>query len=199
MSAPGSTASSPRTGVGGSLRGLVDEAWDRAWKRRRRLLAVVIAAGLVFAAMSLIGRHNRAPRGPAGAVAVSHLPIALHLSPVLAGKHERIVVSITARRPTGVADTVMRSYFAATQAVRPRVDCVNNRGNEFPYSGAGTRITAVLDPAAGDGGPQGWCPGVYRGVISYSRAFDCGLIQGPCTPAFPTATEVVARFTYRVR
>src|SRR5579872_4261215 len=102
MSIPGPTATAPRTGAGGSLRGLVDEAWDRAWRRRRRLIALVIGVGLVLAVTSLIVRDNRGPKGPTGAVAVSRLPIALHLSPLLAGRHDRIVVSITAHRRTGV-------------------------------------------------------------------------------------------------
>jgi hypothetical protein len=57
----------------------------------------------------------------------------------------------------------------------------------------------VLDPARGEGGPEGWCRGRFRGNITYSAEFACppkGTCQPP--PDFPSRTEVVARFTVRV-
>jgi hypothetical protein len=77
---------------------------------------------------------------------------------------------------------------------------VNNRDRVFAAGPAGARVRAVLDPARGEGGPEGWCRGVFRGTVTYSEAFACPP-SGRCRPprGFPRRKVVVARFTFRVR
>jgi hypothetical protein len=77
---------------------------------------------------------------------------------------------------------------------------VNNRDRPFGEHRAGARIRAVLDPARGEGGPEGWCRGRFRGTVTYTEAFACPP-AGRCRPprGFPTRTVVVARFSFRVR
>jgi hypothetical protein len=84
--------------------------------------------------------------------------------------------------------------------VRPASGCVNNRDRRFPDRRAGARVRAVLDPARGEGGPQGWCRGRFRGTVSFTEAFACPA-RGRCRPPprFPTRSVVVARFSLRVR
>jgi hypothetical protein len=45
-------------------------------------------------------------------------------------------------------------------------------------------VRAVLDPARGEGGPEGWCPGLFRGTVTYFEGF--------------ARKRVVARFSFRV-
>jgi hypothetical protein len=77
---------------------------------------------------------------------------------------------------------------------------VNNRDRVFATARAGARVRAVLDPARGEGGPEGWCRGRFRGTVTYTEAFACPP-AGRCRPprGFPTRRVVVARFSFRVR
>jgi hypothetical protein len=108
-------------------------------------------------------------------------------------------VTITTRNATGVRGKTRRSYFAEAHALRPASGCVNNRDRGFPTGSAGRRARAVLDPARGEGGPEGWCPGTFKGTITYSRAFACPASR-VCHPprGFPDRSRVVARFSFRV-
>jgi hypothetical protein len=182
------------------LRGLFHEAWKRARRRRHRLLAAGLLVTAAAAAV-LVLQVNGGPPSPTTPQLVLRLPLAAQLNPVVAGKHDRIVVTMTAQHSTGIVGKAVHAYVAAATISDPKVDCVNNRDGGFPYSAAGSRIRAVLDPAAGDGGPQGWCPGAYHGTISYLRGFNCSSVQGPCQipPRLATRTKIVARFAYRVR
>jgi hypothetical protein len=115
------------------------------------------------------------------------------------GTHERVPVTITTREPTGVRGQTIRNYTAEAHAVRPAAGCVSSRDGRFPESGAGRRVKAALDPAHGEGGPEGWCRGRYRGTVTYFEGFACPA-QGTCQipPGFPTRTKVVARFSFVV-
>jgi hypothetical protein len=66
-----------------------------------------------------------------------------------------------------------RAYIADAHAVHPASGCVNNRDRSFPVARAGTRARAALDPARGEGGREGWCPGRYRGTVTYVEGFAC--------------------------
>lgn len=122
------------------------------------------------------------------------------LSPAAGGRHDRFAVAITARQATGVFGQTRRSYAAEAHAVRPASGCVNNRDRAFPERRAGARVRAVLDPARGEGGPEGWCRGRFRGTVTYAEAFACPP-AGRCRPprGFPTRRVVVARFSFVVR
>jgi hypothetical protein len=77
---------------------------------------------------------------------------------------------------------------------------VNNRDRTFPVRAAGASVRAVLDPARGEGGPEGWCRGAFRATVTYTEAFACPP-NGACHPphGFPTRTVLVARLSFRVR
>jgi hypothetical protein len=122
------------------------------------------------------------------------------VSPSAGGRHDRFAVAITSRHATGVFGSTRRSYVAEAHAVHPASGCVNNRDRVFADRRAGARVRAVLDPARGEGGPEGWCRGRFRGTVTYSEASACPP-AGRCRPprGFPTRTVVVARFTFRVR
>ena len=190
-------AVSPTDPSRGRVRKLFDEAWQRARARRRRLLEVGILAALVIAGAAVVA-HNPRPRAT-GIPGVSHLPSQLRFAASVTGKHDHVIVTITARHATGVFGKVRRSYYLAAQRVQPQIDCVNNRSSGFPDSSAGNSVQAALDPADGDGGPEGWCPGLYRGTVTYTVGFACPA-QGACHPptGFPHRSTIVARFSYRV-
>jgi hypothetical protein len=122
------------------------------------------------------------------------------VSPSAGGRHERFAVAITSRHATGVFGSTRRGYGAEAHAVHPASACVNDRDRLFGEHRAGARIRAVLDPARGEGGPQGRCRGRFRGTVTYTEAFVCPP-AGRCRPprGFPTRTVVVARFSFRVR
>ncbi len=115
------------------------------------------------------------------------------------GIHERIPVTFTAREPTGVRGRTIRHYTAEAHTARAAGGCVNSRDGRFPASAAGERVKAALDPLRGEGGPEGWCRGRYRGTITYFEGFACPA-RGTChvPPGFPTRTKVVARFAFVV-
>lgn len=128
------------------------------------------------------------------------LAAAVAVSPSAGHRHDRFTVAITSGHATGVFGRTRRSYVAEAHAVRPASGCVNNRDRVFPDRHAGARVRAVLDPARGEGGPEGWCRGRFRGTVTYAEAFACPA-AGTCHPrhGFPTRTVVVARFSFRVR
>ena len=122
------------------------------------------------------------------------------VSPSTGERHDRFAVAITTRHATGVFGQTRRSYVAEAHAVHPASGCVNNRDRVFAERRAGARVRAVLDPARGEGGPEGWCRGRFRGTVTYTEAFACppaGRCRPP--PGFPTREVVVARFSFRVR
>jgi hypothetical protein len=125
--------------------------------------------------------------------------VMLTVSPSAGGSHNRFAVRITTRHATGVTGKTRRTYMAEAHAVRPASGCVNNRDRVFPDAAAGTRVRAVLDPARGEGGPEGWCPGLFHGTVTYFEGFACPP-KGTCHPphGFPTRKLVVARFSFRV-
>ena len=124
------------------------------------------------------------------------------VSPVAGGRHDRFAVVITSARATGVFGQTRRSYVAEAHAVRPASGCVNNRDRVFAAhrASARARVRALLDPARGEGGLQGWCRGRFQGTVTYTEAFACPA-AGRCHPprGFPARTVVVARFSFRVR
>jgi len=122
------------------------------------------------------------------------------VSPAAGSSHDRFAVAITSRQATGLLGATRRSYVAEAHAVRPASGCVNNRDRVFAARPAGVRIRAVLDPARGEGAPEGWCRGRFRGSVTYSEAFACPP-AGRCRPprGVPMRRVVVARFSFRVR
>jgi hypothetical protein len=122
------------------------------------------------------------------------------VTPSAGGRHDRFAVTITAGHATGVFGRTRRSYVAEAHAARPASGCVNNRDRVFPERRAGARVRALLDPARGEGGPEGWCRGAFRGTVTYLEGFACPP-AGRCRPprGLPTRQVVVARFTFRVR
>ena len=122
------------------------------------------------------------------------------VTPSAGGRHDRFAVTITTGHSTGLFGRTRRSYVAEAHAARPASGCVNNRDRVFAERDAGARVRAVLDPARGEGGPEGWCRGAFRGTVTYLEAFACPP-AGRCHPprGFPTRKVVVARFTFRVR
>jgi hypothetical protein len=126
--------------------------------------------------------------------------LAASVTPSVGGRHDRFAVAITSRQATGVFGLTRRSYIAEVHAAHPASGCVNNRARVFPERRAGARVRVVLDPARGEGGPEGWCRGRLRGTVTYTEAFACPP-AGRCRPprGFPTRTVVVARFSLRVR
>jgi hypothetical protein len=115
------------------------------------------------------------------------------------GAHDRIPVTFTAREATGVRGHTIRHYTAEARALRPAAGCVNRRDGRFPESAAGERVATTLALAHGEGGPEGWCPGRYRGTVTYFEGFACPA-RGRChvPPGFPTRTKVVERFSFVV-
>jgi hypothetical protein len=164
--------------------------WSRPYGRYE-MLQLGVLRGVLTTAVALAG---------CGAGAVGWWrPLSLTVSPAVAGKHERITVAITAQRPTGVFGRTRRTYIVEAHAERPASGCVNNRDRVFPEGAAGTRLRARLDPARGEGGPEGWCRGRFRGTVTYLEAFACppaGTCHPP--PGFPTRTRIVGRFSFRV-
>jgi hypothetical protein len=122
------------------------------------------------------------------------------VSPSASGRHDRFAVAITSRQATGVFGQTRRGYIAEARAVHPASGCVNNRDRVFGERRAGARLRAVLDPARGEGGPEGWCRGRFRGTVTYTEPFACPP-AGRCHPprGFPARKVVVAHFSFRVR
>ena len=122
------------------------------------------------------------------------------VSPSTGARHDRFAVAITSRHATGVFGQTRRSYVAEAHAVHGASGCVNTRDRVFAERRAGARVRAVLDPARGEGGPEGWCRGRFRGTVTYTEAFACPP-AGRCRPprGFPTREVVGARFSFRVR
>jgi hypothetical protein len=196
---PASDSAPParRSPAGGRLRSLFDEAWQRARRRRLRILATGFLIIVLTAVHGV--RHDSGDRAPANPPASSHLALTLRMTPSPIGRHQRVVVNITALHATGVFGKVRRSYLVASRADHLRIACVNNRDGFFPAGAVGNRIRAVLDPAQGDGGAQGWCPGTYTGTITYERVFACPSVGRCVVPSgFAERTVVVRRFAYRV-
>jgi hypothetical protein len=125
---------------------------------------------------------------------------AVAVVPGSGGRHDRFAVTITTAHATGVFGQTRRSYVAEAHAARPAPGCVNNRDRVFAPVRAGARVRAVLDPARGEGGPEGWCRGLFRGTVAYVEGYACPP-AGRCTPprGFRARQVVVARFTFRVR
>jgi hypothetical protein len=59
--------------------------------------------------------------------------------------------------------------------------CVNPRDRVFADRRTDARVRAVLDPARGEGGPEGWCRGRFRGTVTLASA-------GSATHAFAIVT-----------
>jgi hypothetical protein len=159
--------------------------------RRRSALA----AALVIAAGCGGGGDSKTGVSKPPAIAT----VAVRLSRVEGGKHDPFPVAITTANATGVFGRTRRSYAVAAWATRPRSACVVNRDRVFGPRPPGSRVRATLDPARGEGGPLGWCPGSFRGTVTYIEAFACRT-RGVChvPPGFPERKRVVARFSFRV-
>lgn len=122
------------------------------------------------------------------------------VSPPTGGKHDRFTVAVTTSHAAGVVGRTRRTYFAEAHTERRAGACVSSRDRVFPDGPAGARVRADLDPARGEGGPEGWCPGRFLGTVTYFEGFACPP-TGTCRPpqGFPTRSRVVARFSFRVR
>jgi hypothetical protein len=124
----------------------------------------------------------------------------LKVSPPAPRRHDRIAVSFTSGRSTGVFGSQRRYYWIQAHSVRPASACVNNRDRGPPSRPAGYRLQALLDPARGDGGVLGWCRGRFKGTMRYSVDYACPA-SGTCQPpkGFARRSRVTARFSFTVR
>jgi hypothetical protein len=159
-----------------------------------------LAVSALLVTVAACGGHSTAtPRTTAQAVASKPSP-PLTVTPSEGGKHDRFKVAVTVRHATGVFGKTRRMYLVEAHAVRPAVACVNGRDRAFGDLPAGSRIHATLAPQPGKGGALGWCRGRFRGTVTYTEAFACPA-KGACHPPgdFPTRTQVVERFSFRVR
>jgi hypothetical protein len=116
----------------------------------------------------------------------------LNVSPAAPSRSERIAISFRTRRATGVFGAQRRSYVVRARSSAARSGCVANRDRVLGARPAGYRLRAVLDPARGDGGPLGWCPGPYRGTVTYVVERGCPTSRG-CR-----RVHVAARFRFDV-
>ena len=161
-----------------------------------RVLLVALSTLVVIAAAwwwlgapaSTTAVGGTAYAGPPDAPAVTQLDV----SPTAARPRERVAVSFRSRRATGVFGAQRRSYMVRAGSSVARSACVTNRDRVLDARPAGYRLRAVLDPARGDGGPLGWCPGAYRGTVTYVVDRGCPAATG-CRRA-----HVVARFRFTV-
>jgi hypothetical protein len=181
---------------GARLRGLFDEAWKRA-RRRRIALAAAVACAAV-AALVLRPSGGDDPRPPSPARAPSPAVDASAPRTITAG--DDVPVTFTTQRATGVFGRSGHGYTVSAMAVAGRAACVNNR-DVVAADGtpAGTRVTLTLRVRRGEGGNLGWCPGRYRGTITYLEAFRCPATGRCHTPAgFPYREVAVGHFSFRV-
>lgn len=159
-------------------------------------------AALVAVAVVVAGCGGGAPASPqTGPAARSVAPVRVAVSPAQGTKHTRFAVTIVTRAATGVVGRARRSYRADAWAIDPRSGCVNHRDRAFaPAARAGARVAAGLDPRDGEGGDRGWCPGLFRGTVTYLEGFACPA-TGVCRPprGFPRRAGIVARFVFAVR
>jgi hypothetical protein len=111
----------------------------------------------------------------------------------------RVVAAITTRRATGVSGETRTNYTLAARALDPAAGCVNDDARRFPDGPRGARVRAELG-ARGKAHAAGWCPGRYRGTVTYFTGFACPA-KGTCRPpeGFPSRSTTVARFSFRVR
>jgi hypothetical protein len=199
--------------LGTRLRGLFDEAWERARRRRRRWMLVILGISCAAAGIgSIAGAPRDGGKGSPAASSKSIGSVNVAVTPSLAGKHAPITVIITADKAAGVFGDSRHSYWAEAHYAGPALTgvgvnglpasaCIGDRDRGFPdISAAGTRVRAELDPARGEGGELGWCRGLFRGAVTYFEGFACP-DKGVChVPAgFPERRHVVARFSFRVR
>jgi hypothetical protein len=146
---------------------------------------------------------DNSSRGGAATRAVVHAAVATIpsgprpvVSSLRSGKHDGFRVVIVTEHETGVVGKTLRSYHAEAHAVRPASACVSNRDRAFPAGSMGATLYATLDPARGEGGPRGWCRGLFRGTVRYHEAFACPPAGTYHRPArFPSRSEVVIRFS----
>lgn len=160
--------------------------------RKLPVALVMAAAAAIVVALALAESGPQDRAGPTSST--------LALSPATGGKHARFVVAVIGQRASGVFGPTRRSYIVAAQAVRPASACVNNRETVLSGKPAGARLQGTLDPARGEGGPSGWCPGTFDGTVIYSEAYACQP-TGRCRPpkGFVSRTRVIARFSFQVR
>jgi hypothetical protein len=159
---------------------------------------VALAAGVVALAIGLLGGSGGAGAG-ASQPRASSSALRVAIAPAHGGRHTRFTVALTRRHATGVFGNARHTYFAEMHSVKGASACVNNRDRVFADGPAGVRVRAMLDPARGEGGPLGWCPGELRGEVRYTEGYACppaGTCHTP--PGFPSSTRTVARFTVRV-
>jgi hypothetical protein len=124
----------------------------------------------------------------------------LRVSPSAPGRHEHVTVTFHSRRATGDFGEERRSYTVQAWSVHPASGCVNNRDRVLAARPAGYRLRGRLDPARGDGGGLGWCPGRFKGKVIYAVSYACPA-KGTCQPPkdFRGRREVAARFSFLVR
>lgn len=159
-----------------------------------------ILSGALLVAVAVAGCGGSQTVTASGETTAAVSDFSLTVTPPAGGKHDRFTVTIRTRHAVNIVGKTRRAYLVEAHAVRPASACVNSRDRAVPYAPAGARVSAVLDPLRGEGGPEGWCPGLFRGSVTDFEGFACPS-TGSCHPprGFPTRTRVVARFSFRVR
>lgn len=168
--------------------------------RRSRLRAVAATAGSALVVLLTLATVAVLSSDDTQRQATPSKGVAIRVTPSEGGRHTRFHVTITTDRATGVVGKTERSYFAQLASDVPASACVNGRDGYFGARPAGVRTTATIDPRRGEGGELGWCRGTYHGVVRFIEAPACPP-EAHCVPPAPAKarTEVVARFTVRVR
>lgn len=210
-----------RTGGGGGEQyALVLRARDRAVLRRAGIdepfgyyfaelppdaTAIVATAydaqGAVLASEGYANYHDLPPRAFINGERAVEPTRLIDVSPRVGGRFARFRLRLLSPRRTGVFGAQRRSYTASAASVDRRQDgvCRSDGGARFPSAPSGDLVRATI-ALEGEGSPEGWCPGRYRGTITFNRAHACPA-RGACdVPAdAPDVRRVVGRFTFRVR
>ena len=189
---------------------LLRAGYDRSLRARvrrspaRPVLATALAGVLVVAALvggsALLGGTAAGPDLEKPAQPVPQKGPDVSVVPRRGGKRTRFTVTFTAPRATGDLGRTRRSYVLEVHRAEPRAGCIQHREAIATPAVAGARASAQLDPAQGHGAGLGWCPGRFRGTVTYSESYRCPA-RGRCKPprGFQRHTELIGRFAFRVR
>ena len=187
-----------RPSLGARVRGLFEEAWTRARRRRRRIALAGVAACAAGVALTTGPFRGEAP--PPAPLTRPATPATGAVAPRVIDANDDVPVTFTAQHATGVFRRSAHVYAVSAMASNGGAACVNNRDRFSPDGiAAGARVTLMLAVRRGEGGELGWCPGAYRGTVTYFEGFRCPATGRCRIPAgFPHHQAVVARFSYRV-
>jgi hypothetical protein len=125
------------------------------------------------------------------------LPVGATVIPASGGVHTVFRVRISVRQPLGVVDGARHGYMVHVLKDPPAGPCIIETDGFLTAGNAVDHMDIVLDPAHTMG--HQWCPGTFRGTLSYYQAYACPA-TGPCAvPAhFPRRAAAVGRISFHV-